>query len=259
MRPSFSRLRLTAALVLVAGGAVAAGLAWWRTANVGAVQRGYRVAQEHGCFGCHGPGGLTGLEDPGERVGGVPAFSSDDLKAYARNEGEIREWILDGVPKRLREDLEALGEEERPLIRMPAWRGILSDSEVDEVVAYIKAVSAFDAPDDEAVVAGRATAARLGCFACHGPEGRGALPNPRSLKGYIPSWDGADFPELARDEREIREWILDGITQRFRRNPAARWFTSRQVIKMPGYRGRISEADLDGIVAYILWLRRETT
>jgi mono/diheme cytochrome c family protein len=235
-----------------------AAVAWWRTVNIGAVQRGYRVAQAHGCFGCHGPGGLAGLEDQGERVGGVPTFANDDLGAYARDEGEIREWILDGVPKRLREDLEALGEDERPLIQMPAWRGILSDSEVDELVAYIKAVGAFDAPHGEAVAAGRAAAARLGCFACHGPEGRGALPNPRSLKGYIPSWDGADFPELARDEREIREWILDGITERFQRNPAARWFTSRQAIKMPAYRGRISQADLDRLVAYILWLRRET-
>ena len=97
-------------------------------------------------------------------------------------------------------------------------------------------------------------AARLGCFACHGPQGRFDTPNPGSLKGYIPSWSGADFPELARDEGEIREWIRDGSPKRLRDNPVAAFFMRRQAIRMPAYGDRVSEEEVRRITAYIGWL-----
>ena len=106
------------------------------------------------------------------------------------------------------------------------------------------------------VAAGRDTAARLGCFTCHGPQGRGDTPNPGSLKGYVPSWSGADFPELARDEGEIREWVKDGSPKRLRENPVAAFFLGRQAIRMPAYGERVTEEEMRRIVAYIGWLRR---
>ena len=115
--------------------------------------------------------------------------------------------------------------------------------EVDQLVAYVKAVSDFD-PVPDAVAAGRDAAARLGCFACHGPQGRFDTPNPGSLKGYIPSWSGRDFPELARDEGEIREWIRDGSPRRLRDNPVAAFFLRRQAIRMPAYGDRVSEDEV---------------
>jgi hypothetical protein len=82
------------------------------------------------------------------------------------------------------------------------------------------------------------------------------MPNVRAFKGYIPAWDGRDFPELARDDAEIREWILDGGTQRLMSNAAARWFLERQPIKMPAYRGHIKDEEVDRLIAYIHWVRR---
>ena len=120
----------------------------------------------------------------------------------------------------------------------------------------MKAVSDFD-PVPDAVAEGREAAARLGCFACHGPQGRFDTPNPGSLKGYIPSWSGADFPELARDEGEIREWIRDGSPKRLRDNPVAAFFMRRQAIRMPAYGDRVSEDEIRRITAYIDWLRAE--
>src|SRR6185503_18672112 len=99
--------------------------------NIGAVQRGWAEASTHGCFACHGAGGVVGLEDPGHGIGGVPTFSSDDVQAYAKSEAEIREWILDGMPSRLRKDRASEPAEEQSLLRMPAWRGRLSDREVE--------------------------------------------------------------------------------------------------------------------------------
>lgn len=247
-----SRLGLAAAvLVAVSGGAWSAS--WWRAKDRGAVQEGWTVAQEHGCFGCHGAGGMVGLPAPGPGIGGVPTFSPEDVRAYARSPEEIREWILEGRLSRFPD--ETGSGMPAPLLRMPAWKDILSPREVDALVAYVMAVADFPGPEDPRIASGRDAAARLGCFTCHGPGGRGATPNPRSFKGYIPPWDGPDFAELARDEGEIREWIRDGRPRRLQDNPAARFFLDRQAIRMPGYRDQIDATELDLIVAYVGWLR----
>jgi mono/diheme cytochrome c family protein len=137
---------------------------------------------------------------------------------------------------------------------MPAWRDRLSSAEVDHLVAYVEAVADFH-PVPAAIAAGRDDAARLGCFACHGPQGRGDTPNPGSLKGYIPSWSGADFEELAKDDGEIREWIRDGGPRRLRENPVAAFFLRRQAIRMPAYGDRVTDEEIARITAYVRWLR----
>jgi hypothetical protein len=73
--------------------------------------------------------------------------------------------------------------------------------------------------------------------------------------GYVPAWDGRDFPELVRDDAELREWILDGAPDRLLENPLARRFLDRQVLKMPAYRGRVEPFEVEAIAAYIRWLR----
>jgi mono/diheme cytochrome c family protein len=252
MRRRFAR---TAAVVLLAGAAALALVARWRSSGIGPVQRGFVVAGTRGCFGCHGPGGATGTADPAGVTGGVPSFSPDDVSSYAESPAEVREWILDGKPQRLRDEEEPASKSKPALLRMPAWRGVLSPREVDDLVAYVAAVSDMRVPEDAAAEAGRQAAARAGCFSCHGPQGRGNLPNPRSLKGYIPSWDGSDFPDLARDESEVREWILDGTPQRLREHPIAAVFLRRQMVQMPAFRGRLADGDVDAVLAYIRWLR----
>ncbi len=245
---SSPRLAVVAAALVGLG---VSGVSWWRSHDVGPVQRGARLAAERGCLACHGPAGRLADPDGARGLGTVPSFEHEDLTAYARNEGEIREWILDGKPRRLRD---AQDGEPESVLQMPAWRDRLSPGEVEHLVAYVKAVSDFDAVP-EAVAAGRDTAARLGCFACHGPQGRGDTPNPGSLKGHIPSWTGRDFLELARDEGEIREWIRDGSARRLRDHPVATFFLRRQAIRMPAYGDRVREDEVRQIIAYIGWLR----
>ena len=243
---------LALGLVLLVGAEV--GLHHWRTRNVGPVQRGLRTAAARGCFACHGPGGVTGLADAGAGIGGVPPFSREELRAYAHDEAEIREWILDGAPRRLRDEAGS-AEGPAPLLRMPAWRGVLSDREVRDLVAYVKAVSEFDLPPEGPIDEGRRVAAKRGCFACHGPQGRGNAPNPGSLKGYIPSWDGADFPDLVRDRHEFEEWVEHGRTQRFESNPLAKFFLRRAMLHMPPYQRFLKPGDTDALWAYVQWLR----
>ena len=239
------------ALALVAGGLFYR----WRTKNISRVQRGSEVAAQRGCFTCHGPGGSAGVPNPGHVMGDVPSFTGGLITMYANDESEIREWILDGMPRRLRDDPEQMALRRDATIRMPAWRGIIEGRDLDDLVAYVKAVSDFERPQDANADEGRQVAQRTGCFHCHGPQGRGSMLNVRAFKGYIPAWDGADFPELARDDLEIRAWILDGGTRRTYANPAARWFLERQPIKMPAYRGRLTEEEVARVIDYIHWLR----
>lgn len=234
---------LAAGLCIVAVCGVMA-VRWWRTVNIGAVQRGADLAVAQGCLGCHGelgespllPRSFTGLDDVDRET--------------------LQEWILDGMPRHVRQDPVLREALEAAAIRMPAWRRRLSDAQVDDIIAYLRALGAADLPEDPAISAGYAVGERLGCFRCHGPGGRGAGRNPGSLKGYIPPWDGRDFAELVADDTELREWILDGRPQRLQANRLARFFLDRQAIRMPAFGGRIKDDELRALEAYIRWLRR---
>jgi mono/diheme cytochrome c family protein len=237
---NFSRRLVATGLCVVAVSAVTA-VFWWRSANVGAVQRGADLAVAQGCLGCHGGPGASPLLPR-------PLADLDDV-----DPATLREWILDGMPRRVRQDPERREALEAAAIRMPAWRGRLSDGQVDDLVDYVRALA--DIPEDPAARKGHAIAERLGCFRCHGPGGRGAGSNPGSLKGYIPPWDGRDFAELVADDSELREWILSGRPQRLQANPLARFFLDRQAIRMPAFRGQVTEEELRALEAYIRWLR----
>lgn len=239
----FSRRLVAAVLFVVLGSAVPA-VFWWRSANVGPVQRGADLALAQGCLGCHEGRGESPLLPR-------PFTDLDDVERET-----LREWILDGMPRRVRQDPELRGALEAAAIRMPAWRERLSNAEVDDLVAYLRALAGADVPEEPLALTGHAVAERLGCFRCHGPGGRGAGRNPGSLKGYIPPWDGRDFPELVVNEAELREWILGGRPQRLQANPLARFFLDRQAMRMPAFHGRITEEELLALEAYIGWLRR---
>jgi mono/diheme cytochrome c family protein len=241
-------------LAVVLGAAGAAGIRWWRTHNIGPVERGGLVAVRHGCMSCHAVAGRP--EDPHpDGTGGAPSFSREDVAEYARNQGEIREWIRDWKPQRLRDEE---GDAPPVLLSMPAFRDALSEREVDELVAWVVAVSDFEQMPEPAR-AGRDLASRLGCFGCHGPGGRGDTPNPGSLKGHIPSWSGADYPELVRDEGELAEWIREGSPKRLRENPVAAFFLRRQLVRMPAFGPGVTEQEVHQIGAYIRWLRQRST
>ena len=206
-------MRVVAASLSVAAVSAVAAVVWWRTANIGAVQRGADLTVARAVSGA--------------------------------TEGRV---CPHSFPARSRSSMTST----RQTIRMPAWRGRLSHAQVDDLVTYVRAVAAADVPEDPAARNGRAVAERLGCF---GPGGRGAGRNPGSLKGYIPPWDGNDFAELVADDGELREWILGGRPQRLQANALARFFLDRQAIRMPAFRGQLTEEELRALEAYIGWLR----
>ena len=221
----------------------------WRARAEGtAVVRGQAVAARAGCFGCHGPGGGKPIPNPGAKGGEVPSWTGGTWMMWNKKEEDVRAWIVDGHPPGRERDRGAL-------IAMPAYGEKLSKGEVDDLVAYVLAVSQFGWPDDPQVVAGREVAVKFGCFGCHGPEGRGLVANPGSFKGYIPPWDGEDYTDLVRDDREFREWVRQGISDRFKANPAARHFLETQSIPMPAFGDRIGDEEMSALLAYVRWVR----
>ena len=222
-------------------------------------ERGYYVALENGCFSCHGPDGIGGVDNPGSDDEEVPGFAEGMPMMWASSEDELRAYILDGAPARKLDDPEYRAEIDDWLLVMPAYRGYLTDAEVDDLVAYIGAVSGLIAPlDDEVAAYGQELAYELGCFACHGPMGAGGVRNPGSLKGYIPGWWGHDYRDLVRDEEELRLWIVEGRIPRLDEHPIAPYFTRGQRIQMPAYGHLLDDEKLAALMAYVKWVNAGT-
>lgn len=220
-----------------------------------AAQHGRKLASEFGCFNCHGPGGHGGMPNPGSRLGEVPSFHQGTIMMFARNDQDLREYILNGAPaaKRALPDYQA--EIDAQAIRMPAFKEFITASQVDDLVAYLRAASdLLSPPDGSAAARGADLVTTDGCFNCHGNMGIGGMPNPGSLKGYIPGFGGEDFAELVRDDGELRAWIVDGGIPRLRDDKLASYFLKRQRIQMPAYKDHLQGPEVDALVSYVRWL-----
>lgn len=238
-------------LLIALGGTVS----WWvARPRLPAAERGRRLAEREGCFACHGAGGIRGASNPGRKDLTVPTFEGD-VMMFAESAEEIREWIRDGVTRKRRNSRTWRTERERGALKMPAFGSRLSERQREDLVAYVMAAAGMPEPEDSLVARGRERADALGCVGCHGAGGRLALRNPGSLKGYVPSWDGADFAEMVADRTEFDQWVEHGVSRRFERSPLARHFLDRAALRMPAYRDHLAPGDLDALWAYVRWLR----
>jgi mono/diheme cytochrome c family protein len=224
--------------------------------HVTPVERGRRIAEANGCFSCHGPEGVKGIPNPGRADLTVPSFSST-LMMYAKDAGEVREWIEDGSTGAKRSSQTWRAEREKGTLRMPAFEDRLTAREINDLVAFVLASASEPAPEDSMPAAGLDRARELGCFGCHGTGGRFARPNPGSFKGYVPPWDGPDFPDLVASRSEFNEWVESGVSRRFDTNPVARFFLRRAPLHMPHYKKHLEPGDLDALWAYVTWLREQ--
>lgn len=92
----------------------------------------------------------------------------------------------------------------------------------------------------------------LGCLYCHGLGGREGIMNPNAKDNkHIPSWDSPDFAKKYPTEDKVRETIEKG------RHPDAIENADTTPIPMPPWGNRLSDQEVDGIVAYI-WSLRDT-
>ena len=257
MKPVVRRTAFAVVLAFVCG-AILLSITPFRamvlSAGTSPETKGYNLARDQGCFHCHGSWGVGDIINPGG--GKIPGFQDLTFLMNIKNETELKAWIMDGAPKKVRNDPNYEAAKAKRAVVMPAYRDKIDEGELALLLSFYHGISGTIRPADPEVAKGYETARDHGCFSCHGLAGRFDMPNPGSLVGRIPAWHGEDFHELARNDDEIREWILDGVPQRLANNPLASFFLDRQTIQMPAYRNLMRAEEVESIVTYINWLRK---
>ena len=231
--------------------------------------QGRQLFKAKGCYGCHA------IKDFGQTV-------SQDLteigsKSYLLMEADFEmmeephhriHWLMTKLrnPRTLNPGVrpEALppGEEEVYPSAMPHFG--LSPDDVDALTVYLLSLTASDLPASyvtheppeptpvyaSSVERGKAVFEKYGCAACHGLGGVGGRRN----------WNaglGSEVPSLmyvkayyGNDVERLKDLIRHG------RQPVPRADATRPVpgLYMPTWKDRISEDDLDALVAYLLSL-----
>jgi cytochrome c oxidase subunit 2 len=125
---------------------------------------------------------------------------------------------------------------------------VVGEQEFDDYLQGLKPLQGTENPVDGSLAfEGRQLFLKLQCIECHTGKPTGRAPVLEGLYGTRAPLRGGGF-EIA-DEAYIVESILD---------PRKKVVEGWQEI-MPSYKGRVTQADLDALVAYIRSLKRGTT
>ncbi len=93
----------------------------------GPAVEGSLLYQRYGCVNCHGPNGLGGVPNPQSPDKSIPPLSGAEFFAEFNTDKKITEFIRSGS---------VLGQ--APIVSMPHWGGIIPDSQLQALLAYIK-------------------------------------------------------------------------------------------------------------------------
>ena len=198
-----------------------------------AVASGAHLFVQFACARCHGPQGRGGISSD------VPTLTNI---AKTLQPGALRSIIDHG--------LGASANPTKPY--MPVWGEVISQTQVSDLVAYLRAglpsVPTAVAPsvptNQGAAVAGSVLYVRDGCINCHGPNGLGGVPNPLSPDKKIPPLSGAAFFQQFNTDQKIIDVIRSGSV-----------IGKAPIVSMPHWGGIIPQAQLHDLVAYLKTLR----
>ena len=93
----------------------------------GAAVAGGALYVKYGCINCHGPSGLGGVPNPESEDETIPPLSGQDFRDEFNTDEKIKSMIRSGS---------VIGKP--PITSMPHWGGIISDENLDALVAYLK-------------------------------------------------------------------------------------------------------------------------
>jgi mono/diheme cytochrome c family protein len=237
------------------------------------VSRGAKLADQAGCFACHG----RGEEEPRFNLRQAAPGQWRGKSNPTLGAGEITkaavlvDWITHGVVADEAEQHKQL------FIRMPAYQDRLTPAEIEDIAAWIltEGLKAQVDPSakvepvpagqaltaDQLLIRGDLLARRHGCYQCHGELGQGGIANPDSFKGYIPGFQGQDFLKLTAngDRAEIMHWIEHGRGRAVESGVlggVAKKYLNRQAIPMPGYRDYLTAAEKELLADYVLLVNK---
>ena len=100
--------------------------------------RGRDLVRRHRCEACHGTAGSGGVLNPRSLKGYIPGWLGKDYTELVQNDGELREWILEGGIERLSRARVARYFLSRQRLQMPAYRTALAPGDVEAIDAYIR-------------------------------------------------------------------------------------------------------------------------
>jgi len=184
------------------------------------------------CAQCHGEQGKGGVSPD------VPALTNAKNLTAAQLSGIIHH---------------GLGEKTNPTKPyMPVWNGIISNTQVDDLVSYIHAglpkVATASPPvvptGQGAAVKGATLYTLYGCVNCHGPNGLGGVPNPLSADKTVPPLSGQDFRHQFNTDAKIIAVIRSGSV-----------IGKAPIVSMPHWGGIIPQERLNALVAYLKTLK----
>jgi mono/diheme cytochrome c family protein len=135
---------------------------------------------------------------------------------------------------------------------MPVWGQVISATQVDDLIAYLRAglpnVPTAEPPAvpqmQGAAVEGSVLYVRYGCINCHGPNGLGGVPNPQSPDKTIPPLSGQDFRTEFNTDAKIIDVIRSGSV-----------IGKAPIVSMPHWGGIIPDGQLQALVAYLKTLK----
>ena len=197
------------------------------------VASGAHLFVQFACAQCHGPQGQGGVSPA------VPALTSAGKQLTA---AQLRHIIDHG-----------LGESANPKQPyMPVWGAVVSDTQVDDLVAYIRAgLPALPTATPPAIPHGQGAAVEgatlyitYGCINCHGPNGLGGVPNPLSADKTIPPLSGQDFRTQFNTDAKVEAVIRTGSV-----------IGKAPIVSMPHWGGIIPQTQLQALVAYLKTLK----
>ncbi len=99
-------------------------------ADQGDVVAGAALYVRYGCVNCHGPNGLGGVPNPQSPDKTIPPLSGVDFQGQFNTAAKIKAVILSGS---------VIGR--APIVSMPHWGGILSDQQLNQLVAYLRTLA----------------------------------------------------------------------------------------------------------------------
>jgi mono/diheme cytochrome c family protein len=184
------------------------------------------------CAQCHGDQGR----------GGVSAFVPALTGARKLTAAQLRTIIDHG-----------LGESANPVRPyMPVWGAVISDRQVGDLVTYIHAgLPAVPTATPPPIPTGQGLAVEgstlyvtYGCINCHGPNGLGGVPNPRSPDKSIPPLSGAVFRSEFNTDAKIIAVIRSGSV-----------IGQAPIVSMPHWGGIIPNDRLRALAAYLATLK----
>ena len=197
------------------------------------VAAGAHIFVQFACAQCHGDQGRGGVSPA------VPALTTVGAQLTA---AQLRHIINHG-----------LGESANPKQPyMPVWGAVISDTQVNELISYIRAglptvptATPPQVPEGQGqAVKGATLYVTYGCINCHGPNGLGGVPNPLSADKTIPPLSGGDFRSQFNTDAKIAAVISSGSV-----------IGKAPIVSMPHWGGIIPPDRLQALVDYLKTLK----